>query len=87
MLKLSSTDGDIIDCVQISHQPAFDHCFLKDHKVHVRYSIPFQLTKLFCILELRKSACSKRSLIRDNDKGVHKWLFDGNSYWSSRDWK
>ncbi|KAL4290027.1 hypothetical protein GQ457_14G014590 [Hibiscus cannabinus] len=72
-------DVDIIDCVQIFHQPAFDHSFLKDHKVQVRYSTPFRLAKEYrrSHLKLRKSACSKRSLVRDNDKGVHKWLFDG----------
>lgn len=31
-----SPDGDVIDCVDISHQPAFDHPFLKDHKIQVR---------------------------------------------------
>lgn len=30
-----SPDGDIIDCVHMSHQPAFDHPFLKDHKIQV----------------------------------------------------
>lgn len=30
-----SPDGDIIDCIHISHQPAFDHPFLKDHKIQV----------------------------------------------------
>ncbi|KAE8671368.1 hypothetical protein F3Y22_tig00111960pilonHSYRG00004 [Hibiscus syriacus] len=31
-------DGDIIDCVHITHQPAFDHPFLKDHKIQMRPS-------------------------------------------------
>jgi hypothetical protein len=31
-----SSDGDTIDCVDISQQPAFDHPFLKDHKIQVR---------------------------------------------------
>lgn len=30
-----SPDGDIIDCVPITKQPAFDHPFLKDHKIQV----------------------------------------------------
>ena len=30
-----SPDGDLIDCVHMSHQPAFDHPFLKDHKIQV----------------------------------------------------
>ncbi|PWA95288.1 hypothetical protein CTI12_AA051110 [Artemisia annua] len=33
---IQSPDGDIIDCVHISHQPAFDHPFLKDHKIQMR---------------------------------------------------
>ncbi|KAL3649338.1 hypothetical protein CASFOL_005741 [Castilleja foliolosa] len=35
---IESPDGDIIDCVHISHQPAFDHPFLKDHKIQARPS-------------------------------------------------
>ncbi|KAL0436752.1 UNVERIFIED_CONTAM: hypothetical protein Sradi_0383100 [Sesamum radiatum] len=35
---IESPDGDIIDCVHISHQPAFDHPFLKDHKIQMRPS-------------------------------------------------
>jgi hypothetical protein len=30
-----SPDGDIIDCVHISHQPAFDHPLLKNHTIQV----------------------------------------------------
>ncbi|OMO61398.1 hypothetical protein CCACVL1_23547 [Corchorus capsularis] len=33
---IESPDGDIIDCVHISHQPAFDHPYLKDHKIQMR---------------------------------------------------
>ncbi|CAH9070959.1 unnamed protein product [Cuscuta europaea] len=33
-----SPDGDIIDCVHISKQPAFDHPLLKDHKIKMRPS-------------------------------------------------
>ncbi|XP_028788820.1 uncharacterized protein LOC114744845 [Neltuma alba] len=32
-LKGFSPDGDIIDCVHILHQPAFDHPKLKNHKI------------------------------------------------------
>ncbi|XP_031110917.1 uncharacterized protein LOC116015059 [Ipomoea triloba] len=35
---IESPDGDIIDCVHISKQPAFDHPFLKDHKIQMRPS-------------------------------------------------
>ncbi|GER50689.1 hypothetical protein STAS_28010 [Striga asiatica] len=37
-LSSVSPDGDIIDCVHISHQPALDHPFLKDHKIQARPS-------------------------------------------------
>ena len=33
-----SPDGDIIDCVHISHQPAFDHPLLKNHTIQVSQS-------------------------------------------------
>lgn len=33
---IESPDGDTIDCVHISQQPAFDHPFLKDHKIQMR---------------------------------------------------
>ena len=36
-----SPDGDIIDCVHISKQPAFDHPFLKDHKIQVIFVSAF----------------------------------------------
>ncbi|PWA33746.1 hypothetical protein CTI12_AA624730 [Artemisia annua] len=35
---IESPDGDIIDCVQISHQPAFDHPFLKNHTIQMKPS-------------------------------------------------
>ncbi|KAJ0020600.1 hypothetical protein Pint_31442 [Pistacia integerrima] len=34
--SIESPDGDIIDCVHMSHQPAFDHPYLKDHKIQMR---------------------------------------------------
>ncbi|EPS73115.1 hypothetical protein M569_01641, partial [Genlisea aurea] len=35
---IQSPDGDIIDCVHVSHQPAFDHPFLRDHKIQMQPS-------------------------------------------------
>ncbi|CAH9085480.1 unnamed protein product [Cuscuta epithymum] len=32
---IQSPDGDVIDCVHISHQPAFDHPFLKNHTIQM----------------------------------------------------
>ncbi|CAN1294798.1 hypothetical protein LINPERPRIM_LOCUS22599 [Linum perenne] len=36
--SVQSPDGDIIDCVPMSSQPAFDHPYLKDHKIQMRPS-------------------------------------------------
>ncbi|KAG1368779.1 hypothetical protein COCNU_14G012470 [Cocos nucifera] len=38
--SIKSPDGDIIDCVHIYHQPAFDHPLLKNHTVQIRPSFP-----------------------------------------------
>lgn len=32
-----SEDGDIIDCVDINKQPAFDHPLLKNHKIQASF--------------------------------------------------
>ncbi|GFZ02731.1 tRNA-splicing ligase [Actinidia rufa] len=34
--SIESPDGDVIDCVHISHQPAFDHPSMKNHTIQVR---------------------------------------------------
>ncbi|KAG8080944.1 hypothetical protein GUJ93_ZPchr0007g5818 [Zizania palustris] len=34
--SIESPDGDIIDCVHMSHQPAFDHPLLKNHTLQMR---------------------------------------------------
>ncbi|XP_021625994.1 uncharacterized protein LOC110624880 isoform X2 [Manihot esculenta] len=34
--SIKSPDGDIIDCVHITHQPAFDHPLIKNHKIQMR---------------------------------------------------
>jgi hypothetical protein len=39
-MAIQSPDGDIIDCVHMSHQPAFDHPYLKDHKIQVNLLQP-----------------------------------------------
>ncbi|XP_010923383.1 protein neprosin isoform X1 [Elaeis guineensis] len=36
--SIKSPDGDIIDCVHISHQPAFDHPLLENHTIQMRPS-------------------------------------------------
>ncbi|CAL4992520.1 unnamed protein product [Urochloa decumbens] len=37
--SIQSPDGDIIDCVHISRQPAFDHPLLKNHIIQMRPSM------------------------------------------------
>ncbi|GMY28828.1 AslB [Fagus crenata] len=39
--SIKSEDGDIIDCVDIYKQPAFDHPALRNHKIQMRPSIIF----------------------------------------------
>ncbi|XP_075650899.1 protein neprosin-like [Castanea sativa] len=39
--SIKSEDGDIIDCIDIYKQPAFDHPALKNHKIEMRPSISF----------------------------------------------
>ncbi len=34
--SIKSPDGDVIDCVHISHQPAFDHPSLQNHTIQMR---------------------------------------------------
>ncbi|CAA0823252.1 Protein of Unknown Function (DUF239 [Striga hermonthica] len=36
--SIKSPDGDIIDCVHISHQPAFDHPIFQNHTIQMRPS-------------------------------------------------
>ena len=43
---LQSKDGDIIDCVDIYKQPAFDHRVLKNHNIQVHI---FMLIKSLCV--------------------------------------
>ncbi|KAL6600365.1 hypothetical protein ACP70R_045165 [Stipagrostis hirtigluma subsp. patula] len=38
LTSIQSPDGDIIDCVHISKQPAFDHPFLKNHTIQMQPS-------------------------------------------------
>lgn len=52
MAIIQSPDGDIIDCVHMSHQPAFDHPYLKDHKIQVLHLQPhtYKFIHLFLFL-------------------------------------
>ncbi|KAL8499119.1 hypothetical protein ACS0TY_022189 [Phlomoides rotata] len=46
-MKPTSEDGDIIDCIDIHKQPAFDHPALKDHKIQMNptYNIETETKK------------------------------------------
>ncbi|RHN77169.1 putative neprosin activation peptide [Medicago truncatula] len=49
---IKSEDGDIIDCIDIKKQPAFDHPALKNHKIQVNvlHVIPFFFfLQYFCV--------------------------------------
>lgn len=55
--SIQSPDGDIIDCVLLSQQPAFDHPLLKNHKIQMRPNFPEQLS-----VNLTKDETSKPQL-------------------------
>ncbi|XP_042378386.1 uncharacterized protein LOC121971277 [Zingiber officinale] len=57
--SIKSPDGDIIDCVHISHQPAFDHPFLKNHTIQMRPS--FHPEKL---LDDGKATSQKEAMVQ-----------------------
>ncbi|TXG61947.1 hypothetical protein EZV62_013310 [Acer yangbiense] len=44
--SIKSEDGDIIDCVDIHKQPAFDHPALRNHKIQMRPSFDLPTEKL-----------------------------------------
>ncbi|KAK3213046.1 hypothetical protein Dsin_017752 [Dipteronia sinensis] len=44
--SINSEDGDIIDCVDINKQPAFDHPALRNHKIQMRPSFDLPTEKL-----------------------------------------
>ncbi|KAK3206488.1 hypothetical protein Dsin_020534 [Dipteronia sinensis] len=44
--SIKSEDGDIIDCVDINKQPAFDHPALRNHKIQLRPSFDLPTQKL-----------------------------------------
>jgi hypothetical protein len=48
--SIESPDGDIIDCVHISHQPAFDHPYLKNHTIQVNSSASLAVTETSILL-------------------------------------
>lgn len=58
---IQSPDGDIIDCVHLSRQPAFDHPFLKNHTIQM---IPnYHPESLFMTNKVFKSRPKKKKTI------------------------
>ncbi|CAL5330644.1 unnamed protein product [Camellia sinensis] len=56
--SIKSPDGDIIDCVYISHQPAFDHPLLKNHTIQMSYmssSGPSEPTEMYLMDPISKT--------------------------------
>lgn len=49
MIIKQSPDGDMIDCIPIRKQPAFDHPYLKDHKIQVFKETKHKLDLRFCV--------------------------------------
>ncbi|CAF1804545.1 unnamed protein product, partial [Brassica napus] len=45
--SIKSEDGDIIDCVPIHSQPAFDHPLLKNHTIQMRPSFIPESTSMY----------------------------------------
>ncbi|KAH0460781.1 hypothetical protein IEQ34_008356 [Dendrobium chrysotoxum] len=41
--SIKSPDGDIIDCVNVSHQPSFDHPLFRNHTIQVSLSLSLSL--------------------------------------------
>ncbi|XP_077213521.1 protein neprosin-like [Tasmannia lanceolata] len=59
--SIKSPDGDIIDCVHVSHQPAFDHPYLKNHTIQLRPT--FHPEGLFGESKVASSPSQKNSTI------------------------
>ncbi|CAF2094179.1 unnamed protein product [Brassica napus] len=47
LISIKSEDGDIIDCVPIHSQPAFDHPLLKNHTIQMRPSFIPESTSMY----------------------------------------
>ncbi|XP_071912056.1 protein neprosin-like [Coffea arabica] len=83
--SIKSPDGDIIDCINIYHQPAFDHPLLKNHTILVSLSIPpksktrekslqVKILCIFCTLQMRPSLQPRKGPIGGGE------LFQSNAH-------
>ncbi|XXG48516.1 hypothetical protein AAC387_Pa02g2943 [Persea americana] len=57
--SIKSPDGDIIDCVHVSHQPAFDHPYMKNHTIQLRPN--FHPEGLFSDNKVSSSSSNEKS--------------------------
>ncbi|KAJ4971973.1 hypothetical protein NE237_005072 [Protea cynaroides] len=64
--SIKSPDGDIIDCVHVAHQPAFDHPFLQNHTIQMRPS--FHPLGLF---DANKATANSRQSSNSNTQQWH----------------
>ena len=56
-----SEDGDIIDCVPINNQPAFDHPLLRNHTIQVLTSLTIYLLFIYtCMVMLKRWVFARR---------------------------
>ncbi|KAM0020138.1 putative neprosin [Helianthus debilis subsp. tardiflorus] len=63
-----SPDGDIIDCVHISHQPTFDHPLLKNHTIKARPNYHPTRINMMNASKDRRSSLSVAQLWHSNGK-------------------
>ncbi|KAL3516630.1 hypothetical protein ACH5RR_023532 [Cinchona calisaya] len=66
--SIKSPDGDIIDCVHMSRQPAFDHPLLKNHTIQVRPTYH---------PEGLNFGAAEVSNLKDDTKPVQLWQLNG----------
>ncbi|KAG0470838.1 hypothetical protein HPP92_017538 [Vanilla planifolia] len=73
--SIKSPDGDIIDCVQVSHQPAFDHPLIRNHTIQMTPS--FHPDGLYNDNKLR-SKHSGKTQVKEFDRSASQvWHLSG----------
>ena len=80
VMFLQSEDGDVIACVDIYRQPAFDHPALKNHTIQVNLQAPFHkpfpyiFVPKFAIV-ISESAKKGHEFFQENPCSLHMVLF------------
>ncbi|XP_034228097.1 uncharacterized protein LOC117637338 [Prunus dulcis] len=70
-------EGDIIDCVDIYKQPAFDNPLLKNHKIQLRpTSFPAQMKNSAPVTDPISETWSKREASPDGTVPIHRTTKD-----------